>query len=82
MALKPEEYKRSVSFKAEDICVEKYLRGETVDIEDAGLNGWTLFCVDEFPLGWGKCNRGRFQTGVNYNYRNTVKSCKRQRFRI
>ena len=43
MALKPEEYKRSVSFKAEDICVEKYLRGETVDIEDAGLNGWTHF---------------------------------------
>ena len=69
MALKPEEYKRSVSFKAEDICVEKYLRGETVDIEDAGLNGWTLFCVDEFPLGWGKCNRGRLKNKYNPNWR-------------
>ena len=69
MALKPEEYKRNVSFKAEDICVEKYLRGETVDIEDAGLNGWTLFCVDEFPLGWGKCNRGRLKNKYNPNWR-------------
>ena len=69
MALKPEEYKRSVSFKAEDICVEKYLRGETVDIEDAGLNGWTLFCVDEFPLGWGKFNRGRLNNKYNTGWR-------------
>ena len=69
MALKPEEYQRNVSFKAEDICVEKYLRGETVDIEDAGLNGWTLFCVDEFPLGWGKCNRGRLKNKYNPNWR-------------
>ena len=36
------------------------------------------FCVDEFPLGWGKCNRGKIkriniiQTGVNYKY------CKRR----
>ncbi len=54
MALKPEEDKRSGSFKAEDICVEKYLRGETVDIEDAGLNGWTLFCVDDISTWLGQ----------------------------
>lgn len=69
MALKPEEYRRSVSFPAEDIRVEKYLRGETVDIEDVQLNGWTLFCVDEFPLGWGKCNRGRLKNKYNPNWR-------------
>lgn len=69
MALKPEEYSRSVSFPKEDIRVEKYLRGETVDIEDTDLNGWTLFCVDEFPLGWGKCNRGRLKNKYNPNWR-------------
>lgn len=69
MALKPGQYKRSISLPAEDIRVEKYLRGETVDIDDAGLSGWTLFCVEDFPLGWGKCNRGRLKNKYNPNWR-------------
>ena len=69
MVLKPEQYKRSISLSAEDIRVEKYLRGETVDIDDAGLSGWTLFCVEDFPLGWGKCNRGRLKNKYNPNWR-------------
>ena len=32
--------------------VEKYLRGETV--EQPGENGWTLVCVNGYPVGWGK----------------------------
>ena len=69
MALHPFGYKRSISFPAEDIRVEKYLRGETVDMDDSELSGWTLFCVDEFPLGWGKCNRGRLKNKYNPNWR-------------
>lgn len=69
MALKPEQYKRRISLPAEDIRVEKYLRGETVDIDDAELSGWTLFCVEDFPLGWGKCNRGRLKNKYNPNWR-------------
>ncbi len=69
MALRKEKYTVAVSFPAEDIRVEKYLRGETVDIEDTELNGWTLFCVEEFPLGWGKCNRGRLKNKYNPNWR-------------
>lgn len=69
MALHPSEYKRSISFPAEDIRVEKYLRGETVDMDDIELSGWTLFCVDEFPLGWGKCNRGRLKNKYNPGWR-------------
>lgn len=69
MALKPGDYKRSISFPAEDIRVKRYLRGETVDIDDTELNGWTLFCVDEFPLGWGKCNRGRLKNKYNPAWR-------------
>ena len=69
MALHPSGYKRSISFPAEDIRVEKYLRGETVDMDDSELSGWTLFCVDEFPLGWGKCNRGRLKNKYNPGWR-------------
>lgn len=69
MALHPSGYKRSISFPAEDIRVEKYLRGETVDMDDIELSGWTLFCVDEFPLGWGKCNRGRLKNKYNPGWR-------------
>ena len=69
MALKPEQYKRSISLPIEDIRVEKYLRGETVDIDDVELNGWILFCVENFPLGWGKCNRGRLKNKYNPNWR-------------
>lgn len=69
MALHPFGYKRSISFPAEDIRVEKYLRGETVDMDDSELSGWTLFCVDEFPLGWGKCNRGRLKNKYNPGWR-------------
>ena len=69
MALHPSGYKRSISFPAEDIRVEKYLRDETVDMDDSELSGWTLFCVDEFPLGWGKCNRGRLKNKYNPGWR-------------
>lgn len=69
MALHPFGYKRSISFPAEDIRVEKYLRGETVDMDDIEFSGWTLFCVDEFPLGWGKCNRGRLKNKYNPGWR-------------
>ena len=69
MALHLSGYKKSISFPAEDIRVEKYLRGETVDMDDSELSGWTLFCVDEFPLGWGKCNRGRLKNKYNPGWR-------------
>ncbi len=34
----------------------KYLRGETAEAEIP--DGWCAVCVEEFPLGWGKCVRG------------------------
>lgn len=50
-----------VSFASDDICVIKYLKGETVEsteISHAELlqdsDGYVLICVDGFPLGWAK----------------------------
>jgi len=52
MGLKPEDVTRSVSLSVDDDNVERYLRAETLLLE--GPRGWTLVCLEEFPLGWAK----------------------------
>ena len=64
MGLKKEEVKNVVDFPLEDDRVIRYLKGETVDgtqLETAGKDGWTLVCVDGFPLGWAKLQKGRLK---------------------
>lgn len=61
MALQKQEFASSVDFQAEDERVMRYLKGETVDVEDkrtARSKGWQLVCVDGYPLGWGKLVNG------------------------
>ena len=61
MALKMSEYDKTISLPAQDERVIKYLKGETIDLEEyAGSEqeGWNLFCVDGYPLGWGKLSGG------------------------
>lgn len=57
MYLKKEEYAHTINFSAEDSRVFRYLKGETLEVEDlvsASEKAWQLVCVDGFPLGWGK----------------------------
>ncbi|MFI3170957.1 MAG: RsmB/NOP family class I SAM-dependent RNA methyltransferase [Eubacteriales bacterium] len=57
MYLKKDEYKKIITFAKEDIRVIKYLKGETIDVEDLLTNknkGWYLVCVDGYPLGFAK----------------------------
>lgn len=57
MNLKKEEYRRTLDLPAEDPWVIRYLKGETLDVEDLVSNrekGWYLVCVDGYPLGFGK----------------------------
>lgn len=57
MYLHKEDYKNIVDFSSGDIRVMKYLKGETIDVEDLLNNkdkGWYLVCVDGFPLGFAK----------------------------
>lgn len=65
MNLKMEEYKHCINLSVEDDRVIKYLKGETLDVEDIvkkPLKGWQLICVDGFPLGFAK--------GVGYSLKN------------
>ena len=56
MNLSYEDFNNTVNLSAEDERVVKYLKGETIEAD--GKNGWTLVCVDSYPLGWGKMNNG------------------------
>jgi len=47
---------RSASFEPGAAEVRRYLKGETLLAE--GPKGWTLVCVEEFPLGWAKQGEG------------------------
>lgn len=53
MALRKEEFDRTVSFDADDTRTMKYLRGETI-FADTGQSGWVLVCVNGYPLGFAK----------------------------
>ena len=57
LCVKKEECNHCVSLSAMDERLEKYLRGETLEVENV-QNGWCLICVDEYPLGWGKAVNG------------------------
>ena len=57
MSLKREEYAKILNLSVQDERVIKYLKGETLDVEDlTGRKdkGWYLVCVDGYPLGFGK----------------------------
>ncbi len=57
MNLKKAEYSYALDFSVRDDRVVKYLKGETLDVEDLVSpkeKGWYLVCVDGYPLGFGK----------------------------
>lgn len=62
MCLKKEDWKYCLDFSVDDERVIRYLKGETLDVEDLltgnEKNGWYLICVNGFSLGWGKLVNG------------------------
>lgn len=57
MALKGHEFDNVISLPADDLRVERYLKGETLNFEPGEINakdGLVLFCIAGFSLGWGK----------------------------
>ena len=59
MALKSGQYDNVVDFDESDERVARYLKGETIEVDELGAkDGTCLVSVHGFPLGWGKNNRG------------------------
>ena len=73
MYLRKEEFKHTISLPVEDERVVRYLKGETIDVDDLVSpkeSGWQLVCVDDYPLGWGKLGRGTLKNKYLPGWRN------------
>lgn len=53
---------RAVEFSESDPRLEKFLRGESVEVEIE--NGWCLVCVRAYPVGWGKAVNGTVKNHI------------------
>ena len=72
MALETGEYSRTLELSAADERVNRYLKGETVEVgEEEALQGkgWHLVCVDGYPLGWGKLVKGLLKNKYHAGWR-------------
>ena len=67
LALRREEYARSWNLTAQGDEVIRYLKGESLPCP-AG-EGYVLVCVDGWPLGWGKCVKGRLKNKYKTGWR-------------
>ncbi len=58
LALKKEQFKQVIDLKVADIRVVKYLKRETLEVKEFDYQGYVLVCVDGYPLGFGKVDKG------------------------
>ncbi len=59
MTLTMDVFDNCLNLRADGQSVIRYLKGETITFEDSTVkNGYTLVCVDGYPLGFGKANQG------------------------
>lgn len=72
MALRKEEYASAADLHYSDERVMKYLKGETIEIDDIPVGrskGWQLVCVNGYPLGWGKLVNGTLKNKYHAGWR-------------
>jgi NOL1/NOP2/fmu family ribosome biogenesis protein len=67
MALKKDDFAQSISLKADDMRVRKYLKGETIEY-DSTYKGWVLICVEDCPLGFGKITDRKIKNKLPKGY--------------
>ena len=60
MGLKKENAKYTISFNINDKNLTRYLKGESFTV-DTNQDGWHLICIDKYPIGWGKVQKGRLK---------------------
>lgn len=64
LALKENEFKNIINFDVTDIRVNKFLKGETINI-NSDLNDCVLICVSHFPIGFGILNNGVLKNKID-----------------
>ena len=70
MVLDGRAYPNRISLSWEDVRVTRYLKGETLFLEEGeaiGEEGWCLICAEGYPLGWAQRKglqlKNRYATG-------------------
>lgn len=53
-ALKITDYDKVIRFAVDDPIVIRYLKCESIELNQDYQDGWYLICVEQFPLGWVK----------------------------
>ncbi|MCR4716810.1 MAG: RsmB/NOP family class I SAM-dependent RNA methyltransferase [Lachnospiraceae bacterium] len=58
-----------VSLKADDIRIDKFLKGETISYEEALDKGYVAVTVDNYAVGWGKALNGNIKNKIPSGWR-------------
>lgn len=58
VGLSAKDCRNVINIPYTDTNAVKYLKCETLEVDDTLKNGWYLVCVSGYPLGWGKLSRG------------------------
>lgn len=70
LSLKKDEFKNVLNLKSDDVRLIKYLKGETIEVKEFNLiDEYALVCVEDYPLGFGKVNKGILKNKYEVNYR-------------
>lgn len=67
MAMKKSDFKHTLTLNLDDENLIKYLKCETIFVESN--NGFTIVCVNDYPLGYGKIQNGTLKNYYNKNWR-------------
>lgn len=67
MVLKKDEVINSINFSSKSVEAKKYLKGETILIDEE--KGWKLICIDDYPVGWGKQIQGSLKNYYRSHWR-------------
>ncbi|MCL2575294.1 MAG: RsmF rRNA methyltransferase first C-terminal domain-containing protein [Defluviitaleaceae bacterium] len=63
MALRKDNFAQAIDLPLEHSDIQRFLRNETFEID--AKDGYNLFCVEGFPLGFGKVLNGRLKNRIN-----------------
>jgi NOL1/NOP2/fmu family ribosome biogenesis protein len=67
MELNPRHMRRALQLDRNDPRLNRFLKGETLLTE--GSKGWTLVCLEEWPLGFGKQSEGYLKNRYHPGWR-------------
>lgn len=67
MAMEKQDFQHALSFAVDDGRLVKFLKGETLDLEET--DGTYIICLDEYPLGYVKVKNQTAKNFYNKNWR-------------